>query len=136
MIFENTNLRQFQFAFLFAPENEKETEQAEQICRRLRFHAAPTISGGDSGFTQGRLMSSPSRIAIDFHTLVDGNWVSNETMPYIPRIFEGYIEAIAVDYAPSGLYSTFSNGFPVAIQLVFSFRETRIIDKKMIEKGY
>ena len=55
----------------------------------------------------------------------------------IPRLYDGVIDDIVVNYAPAnGIFSTFSNGYPVAVELGISFRETRIIDKNLINKGY
>lgn len=137
VIYENTNLRTFRFSFLFAPESAKESELVENICRRMRFHAAPTIS--EYGGVQGFFMYSPSKFKIDFHTLVNGTWKSNSSSvnPTMPQIYDGVIDAIGVNYAPAnGIFSTFSNGYPVAVELGISFRETRIIDKNLINKGY
>jgi hypothetical protein len=131
VIYESTNLREFTFAFLFAVEN---------ICRRMRFHAAPEIlGGGTTGARQGWFAASPSKFKIDYNVLVNGRWERNDTSgtPKLPKIYEGYIDAIGVNYAPAeGLYSTFSNGYPVAVEMAISFKETRIIDKRMINDGY
>jgi hypothetical protein len=140
VIYESTNLRDFKFSFLFAPETDAESRMVENICRRMRFHAAPEIiGGGTTGRTQGWFAAPPSKFNIDYNTLVNGTWERNNTAnPKLPRIYEGYIDAIGVNYAPAdGLFSTFSNGYPVAVELEISFKETRIIDKRLIEEqGY
>ena len=136
VMYEHTSLREFKFNFLFAPESESESQQVESICRRLRYHSSPTMSGIAS--SQGLFMIGPSKIEIDYHTLVNGSWQPNKgSNPTIPRIYEGVIDAIQVNYAPAdGVYSTFMNGYPVATELTMSFRETRIIDKDLINQGY
>ena len=136
VIYENTNLRTFSYSFLFAPESPKESQDVESICRRMRFHAAPTMT--DNAFVQGLFMIGPSKFKIDFQTLVNGQWKPNtDASPTIPRLYDGVIDDIVVNYAPAnGIFSTFSNGYPVAVELGISFRETRIIDKNLINKGY
>ena len=54
----------------------------------------------------------------------------------IPKIANGVIKRIDVDYTPTGEWSTFYDGSPVSALLTFTYMETKIIDKSYIEKGY
>ena len=46
------------------------------------------------------------------------------------------MQRIEVDYAPQGMYATFSNGYPVACRLSMSFRETEVVHKQRVAQGF
>jgi len=134
VIFSNTSLRQFQYDFLFAPSTEKESETLEQIIKTLRYHAAPEMNAFGNGNSvlsalQGFLWTPPSEFDITFYH----NGVENTK---IPRINTCVMERCDVDYAPRGIYSTFSNGHPVAIRMILSFREVEVTSKLRILQGF
>ena len=54
----------------------------------------------------------------------------------IIRINTCVLERCEVDYAPSGVYSTFTNGHPVAVRLSLGFREIEPVHKKRILQGF
>lgn len=152
VLFRTTQLRQFQFNFMFAPSSREESENMEKIIKTLRGHAAPEIDnndpmgpyiGGGGGVSIGGLnipvptnqaqyltsglgMKAPSEFTIDFYR--EGGQINE----HIPKIARSIIERIDVDYAPQGEFSTFSNGYPVSAMLTVVFREMRIIDRSSI----
>jgi hypothetical protein len=127
VLFSNTPQRQFIFEFLMAPKNEAESLAAKRIVDTLRFHAAPeveTLLGFIPSFIP------PSEFDITFYTRGKEN-------TKIPRINTCVLERIQVDYAPTGgIYSTFSNGYPVAMTLSLAFRETEILHKRRVLQGF
>lgn len=123
VLFANTQLRQFVFEFLLAPRSEQESLAIASIIRSLRFHAAPELDNG--GFT----FIPPAEFDITFYHKGKENTT-------IPRINTCLLERVEVDYAPTGTYSTFSNGYPVATRLSLGFREVEVIHKKRIYDGY
>jgi len=148
VLFRTTQLRQFQFNFMFAPSSENEAEEMEYIIKTMRYHAAPEIDNESdprqsyiglgnqislsSGYlTSGYFMKAPSEFDIRFH-----RGSSGEENTHLPKIGRSVIERIDVDYTPQGEYSTFSNGYPVSAMLTVVFREMRIIGKESINRGY
>ena len=148
VLFRTTQLRQFQFNFMFAPSTEDEAKEMEYIIKTLRYHSSPEIENeGDprqsyigignqlspsSGYlTSGYYMKAPSEFVIQFH-----KGSSGEENLHLPKIARSIIERIDVDYTPQGEYSTFSNGYPVSAMLTVVFREMRIIGKNSVNVGY
>lgn len=164
VLFSHRPQRQFVFEFMMAPKNEKESETIKNICNTFRFHAAPEINGvanltnvgiantlisgaqtvinaanaitrgaiGD--FNIGQILASstlipPAEFDIAFYK--DG-----ARNPHLPNMNTCAIERIEVDYSPTGVYSTFSNGYPVAVRLSIAFREIEVLHKLRIAQGY
>jgi len=127
VLYTGTPQRQFIFEFLMAPKNQTESLAIKRIVDTLRFHAAPeveTLLGFIPTFIP------PSEFDITFFTRGKEN-------TNIPRINTCVLESIAVDYAPTGgIYSTFTNGYPVATVLSMAFRETEILHKRRVLQGF
>jgi hypothetical protein len=129
VIFKNTPQRRFQFEWLFAPSNEAETLALDQIIRTLRFHAAPEVTPFSFAQAQGIFFIKPSEFDITFYHKGRENLA-------IPRINTCVLEQIDVDYAPTGRWATFQNGYPVAVKLSLQFRETEILHKLRVLQGF
>lgn len=125
VLFTNTPQRQFNFEFLMAPKSENESKVMKSIIEVLRFHAAPELSS--LGFIPTFI--PPAQFDISFFNKGSENL-------NIPRINTCVMERIEVDYAPTGMYSTFRNGHPVAARLSMSFRELEILHKARITQGF
>lgn len=125
VLFANTLQRQFVFEFLMAPRNEKESITIKNIVKTLRFHSAPETGS----FTGGLTWVAPAEFDIAFFK--DGKENTN-----IPRINTCVLERVEVDYSPTGIYSTFSNGHPVATRLSLGFRELEPVHKARVNQGF
>lgn len=125
ILFANRPQRQFAFELLCAPRNQYESESLYTIIRQLRFHAAPELNPATAGIT----WIPPATFDVMFFD----KGVEN---PYILRINTCVMERIEVDYAPTGIYSTFRNGHPVAIRISMAFRELEPIHKQRVLQGY
>lgn len=129
VLFATTPQRQFVMEWLLAPKNEKESETIKRIVQTLRFHSAPELDViGPAGIGAPSFIP-PAEFDITFYN--KGKENTN-----MPRINTCVLERIEVQYDPSGIYSTFRNGHPVAVRLSMSFRETEIIHKKRIIQGF
>lgn len=131
VLFSTSALRQFQFDFLFAPSSAQESEALESIIQTLRFHAAPEYNPVASGVDalKALLWTPPSEFDITFFNRGSENLS-------IPRINTCIMESIDVDYAPSGVYSTFSNGKPVQVRMQLGFKEVEIVHKLRVVQGF
>jgi hypothetical protein len=124
VLFSTTDQRQFVFEVLMAPRNEQESETIRAIVQTLRYHSAPEIGG-----MGGLFWIPPAEFDITFYN----KGVENVN---IPRINTCVMERIEVDYSPTGVYSTFRNGHPVAVRLSMSFREIEVLHKQRILQGF
>ena len=133
VLFRSTELRNFNFSFLFAPQSKPESDSLKEMLKAFRHYAAPEIS--DALLTSdGLLFKSPSEWRIDFmYKKNNGTWTKNE---YLPRIAKSVCTRIDVDYNPDTEFSSFENGDPVSARLTMQFVEMEIIDKKRISEGY
>ena len=125
VLFSHTPQRSFRMEILMAPKNQRESETVKNIIDTLRFHAAPEIDS--LGFIP--IFIPPAEFDITFYHKGKEN-------TKIPRINTCALEQIEVDYAPTGVYSTFSNGYPVAIRLSLAFRELEILHKQRVTQGF
>lgn len=129
--FRNTNLREYQFNILMAPQSRAESDQMKQIIKMLRFYAAPDFeqaTGAELTYL------SPNEFQIRFYYL-DPSGAFRENLN-MPKIAKGVIKRIDIDYTPQGEFSTFYDGTPVSAMLTFTFMETKIIGKKQIQDGF
>jgi hypothetical protein len=125
ILFSNTTVRAFTFEVLMAPRNEQESINLKAIVKTLRFHAAPEYSDITAGLT----WIPPAEFDITFFN----KGVENMN---ILRVNTCVLERIEVDYAPTGTYSTFRNGHPVAVRLSMGFRELEPIHKQRVLQGF
>jgi len=124
VLFSNTHLRTFQFDFLFAPSSQQEVMLLKNIIEKLRFHTAPELSG-----IGGLLWTPPSEFDISFYH-------NNRENTNIPKISTCVMENLDVDYAPTGVYSTFSTGYPVSVRLSMRLKEVEVIHKERVMQGF
>jgi hypothetical protein len=124
ILFANTIARNFTLEVLMAPRNEQESINMKSIIKTMRFHGAPEINDIFSLF-----WIPPAEFDITFFN----KGVENMN---ILRINTCVLERIEVDYAPTGVYSTFRNGHPVAARLSMGFREIEPLHKKRILQGF
>jgi hypothetical protein len=137
ILFANTLVRQFTLEVLMAPRNEEESINMHAIIKTLRFHSAPELSVGSvinlplvgNVDTSGFFWIPPAEFDITFFNK------GRENMNIL-RINTCVMERIEVDYAPTGVYSTFRNGHPVAARLSMGFRELEPVHKRRVLQGF
>lgn len=160
LLYTQTSLRHFRYDFLLNPSNEKESQDIYNIFQTLRYHASPestnfdfksfydkviadlnrtigtipsTIERNIAGVVQNIVNSilflSPSTFDITFYH-------NGEENTKIPRISTCALEAIDLDTTPTGVWTTFSNGFPVSQRLTLTFREMEVMTKARIAQGF
>lgn len=129
VLFSNVALRTFQFDFLFAPTSEQETQTIKDIIKEMRRAAAvrPWEAVGSL------LWIPPRKLNIAFYSKINGVVEENKTLPKLKKCV---IETLDFDFAPSGTYSTFSNGHPVATRMMLRLKEDQIIERKDVEDGF
>lgn len=122
VIFATKPQRQWTFEVLMAPRTANESRTIREIIQTIRYYAAPEVSNF--------WFLPPAEFDITFFR----NGQENKNLP---RINTCVLERIDVDYAPGdGVYSTFSDGSPVAVRLSLGFRELEINHKKRVLEGF
>jgi hypothetical protein len=124
VLFSNTTLRSFVFEVLMAPRTEYESQTIRKIVRTMKFHGAPEL-----GAFGGLLWIPPAEFDITFFNKGTENL-------NILRINTCVLERFEVDYAPTGVYSTFRNGHPVAVRMSMAFRELEPVSKLRVTQGF
>ena len=128
VFFNSMNVRTFTYNFNFAPRNEDETMEIQQIIQLFRFHMAPELQERNS-----RYLTLPSEFDIHYmYKAADGNSYEND---YYNRIGTCVLENVATNYTPNGVKS-FGDGAPTQITMSLSFRETEVLTKAKINQGY
>ena len=128
VLFQSMGLRTFAYNFNFAPRNEKETIEIQQIIQLFRFHMAPELQGENT-----RYLTLPSEF--DIHYMLrasDGHGYEND---YFNRVATCVLTGCNVDYTP-GKVRTFQDGAPTSVTMQLTFTETELLTKEKIKQGY
>ena len=109
VFFNTMNIRTFTYNFNFAPRNEDETMEIQQIIQLFRFHMAPDLQEVNS-----RYLTLPSEFDIHYmYKAQDGNSYEND---YYGRIGTCVLENVAVNYTPGDKVRSFADGAPTQSQ--------------------
>ena len=128
VFFNTMNVRTFTYNFNFAPRNEAETMEIQQIIQLFRFHMAPELQG-----TNSRYYTLPSEFDIHYmYKAANGVGYEND---YYNRIGTCVLENVSTNYTPNGVKS-FADGAPTQITMSLTFRETETLTKEKINQGY
>ena len=129
-LFNGIEFRTFSFEFVFAPSNEDEGREVNNIIKMFRFHSRPNFVGGSLG--EG-LYTFPNEFSINFLKNNGGSFVKNES---IPSIYNCVCTNVATNYTPEGFWVALTDGRPVSYNLSLAFTETKKITQKDITAGY
>lgn len=120
--FKNVDFRTFNFEYNFAPRTQTEAENVMSIIRAFKYHMHPEFTSADSF-----LYIYPSEFDIAYYKGAGENL-------YIHRHTSCVLTECNVNYTPNGVFSTFPNGMPTAINLSLTFKELMLLSKETIEK--
>ena len=122
VLFQSVDFRSFQFKYRFLPKSQKEAEQVKAIIDRFKFHMHPELS------TNKLFFIYPSEFEISY--IFEGK--ENQ---YFHKFKPCVLESLDVSYG-GDLYSSFTDGKPTEVVLSMLFRETEILTKAQVLKGY
>ena len=128
VFFNSMQVRSFTYNFNFAPRNEAETAEIQQIIQLFRYHMAPELQSKNS-----RYYTLPA--TFDIHYMFkarNGNGYEND---YFNRIGTCVLENVTTNYTPNGVKS-FGDGAPTRITMSLQFKETEVLTKSKINEGY
>jgi hypothetical protein len=128
VFFNSMQIRSFTYNFNFAPRNEAETAEIQQIIQLFRYHMAPELQGKNS-----RYLTLPSEFDIHYmYKAENGNSFEND---FYNRVATCVLENVNTNYTPGGVRS-FANGAPTQITMSLTFKETELLTKEKINQGY
>jgi len=128
VLFQSMGVREFTYNFTFAPKNEEERDDAQEIIQLFRFHMAPELQGG-----QARFLTLPSEF--DIHYMYIAKDGTNSENDYYNKIATCVLINCDVDYTP-GSVSSFADGSPTKMTMSLTFKETETLTKDKINLGY
>ena len=152
--------RTFSFSFVMMPKSKKEAEEINKIVHYFKYHMHPGTTlvvsdpqgnrqllntGGDINSSSSLMLSYPEEFKIritprgtDGDTDV-GSRGGSQTTTVKPlfRIDRCFLESLNVDYTTSGQPVFFDDGNePVTTTLQLSFKETKLMTKESISRGF
>jgi len=116
LVFSGVNLRDgFSFGFDITPRSQDEALAVKEIIRKFKSHSA--AKRGKAGQNAaGLFLQAPEVFRIQY-------MCGSKPHPYLNKFKICALLGMSVDYAPGGVYATYSDGAPVNIQLGLSFQE-------------
>ena len=120
VFFEGVDYRQFNFRYRFMPKDENESKNVKKIIDTFKFHMHPELS------SNGYFYLYPSEFEIAYY-------YAGKENNYLHKIAPCVLTDMQVEYG-GDQFSTFSNGAPVEINMVLSFREQELLTKEAISK--
>lgn len=130
VIYNNPNLRQFQFDFNFAPRTKEEAKEVGEIIKTFRRHQAPEFNTTTG--IQGAVFLPPSEFDISFHYNTGNGFTENLNFP---RISTCVLKTVNTNFAPN-IFSTFRDGSSVNITLRLAFQELDMITRDRVDAGF
>lgn len=122
VLFESIDFRSFSFKYRFLPKSYPESQHIKKIVDTFKFHMHPELS------TNKLFFIYPSEFQIAYYYQSDLNNYFHQFKPCV-------LESMDVTYG-GDTYSSFNGGFPTEVNLSLTFRETEILTKDQIAKGF
>jgi hypothetical protein len=128
MIYRGIGLRSFQLSFVFTPNSQGEANEVNYIINLFKYHFAPTLISAKEVSSDSMYLVPPSIFSIEF-------MIGGKENPFLPKYGNCVLTDIDVNFAPNG-WAAYDDGAPVQSTLTMTFKETEILDKGKIQKGY
>ena len=127
LLFQGSDLRNFQLNFKLVPRNSKESGIINEICKIFKMCTLPQRDPGNvfgasnQGVTAG-FIGVPNLCRVSFMK-------GGDVHPVLPIYKMCAITQVDVNYTPDGVYATYGDdlGQPVAIDLALNFQETKLV---------
>ena len=128
VLFDAMQLRTFTYNFQFAPRSEEEAIEVQKIIQLFRFHMAPELRPGVN-----RYLGLPSQFDIHYMYLTKEGVASENN--FYNKIATCVLQDCKINYTPDGVKS-FADGGPVQTTMALTFKETELLTKDKIAKGF
>jgi hypothetical protein len=128
VLFNAMQLRTFTYNFQFAPRSEEEAIEVQKIIQLFRFHMAPELRPDVN-----RYLGLPSQFDIHYMYLTKEGVASENN--FYNKIATCVLQDCKINYTPDGVKS-FADGGPVQTTMALTFKETELLTKDKIAKGF
>ena len=115
LLFKGVILRDFNFTFTLTPRNFGESQQIKGIINTFKRRMAAKSTASNAG-GEGLFIKSPDVFKMKFRR-------GEEDHPFLFDMKCCALKDMTVNYAGTGVYSTYDDATPVAMNLTLSFRE-------------
>ena len=112
LLFNNPDLRQFNFNYTLSPRTSREARMVVEIIRALKSNMAPRRSSGTL------FLLSPNLYRLSY---VIGRGAGEN--PYLNKFKLCALTSLSTDYAANGTYMSFDDDIPVRYDLTLNFQE-------------
>jgi len=127
LLFQGSDLRNFQLNFKLVPRNSNESGIINEICKIFKMCTLPQRGPGNvfgasnQGIVAG-FIGVPNLCRVSFMK-------GGDVHPVLPIYKMCAITQVDVNYTPDGVYATYGDdlGQPVAINLALNFQETKLV---------
>ena len=158
LLYDSPELREIGMSWKLIPKNLKEARVVKSIVNAFRDASLPSYGDKDNpmpdwGRSEGwggkglrNGYNDPDKS--DTYVLSGENFIhvpwlckftfmnGNETHYHVAQFKPCAISKVSVNYTPDGMYSTYTDGSPVATELSLNFIESKLIFKGEVDKGY
>ena len=121
--FKGMDFRTFTMEYQFAPRDETESMNVNNIIKAFKYHMHPEFKDSNNF-----LFLYPSEFDIEYF------FNGSENMN-IHRHTSCVLTEMNVNYTPNGNFSTFRDGSPTQITMNLTFKELTVITKELIAQG-
>jgi len=126
-LFKTMQNRKFSYTFKMIPRDPEEAKTIRNIVKLFKYHMHPSVDTGEKG--KGIIFKYPSLFLITYYK-------SGEEYEELHKIGACFLEDMDVDYTTEKGFSAFDDAQPVQTTLKLDFRETVVLTKEHIERGY
>ena len=133
LLYQSTDLRNFQLNFKLVPRDEKETPIINSIVQQFKKCMLPSKTPGkvlgqvSPGIVSG-FIGVPNLVKVSFMKGADQH-------PFLPVFKMCALTQVDVNYTPDGAYATYRDGQPVAMTLTLNFQETKLVFAEDLDQG-
>jgi hypothetical protein len=120
-VFKGVNFRTFSFEYKFFPRNSSEAQKVLNIIEQFKYHMHPEFKDGNNF-----VYIYPSEFDIFYYN-------SGKENTKVHRHTSCVLTDMSINYAPNGMFNTFSDGMPTQIDITLQFRELALLTKEKVK---
>lgn len=128
LFFSGPRIRNVGFKFKMSARTPTEAEMIHLICHQFKINSVPQHGGKPNAFAKaeglevgvGNFIKIPNLVAVRFMQ-------GSAPHPFLSQYKACALTNVDINYTPDGSYSTFSNGYPTAVELSIALVETKMV---------
>jgi hypothetical protein len=120
-VFKGVNFRTFSFDYKFFPRNSSEAQKVLNIIEQFKYHMHPEFKDGNNF-----VYIYPSEFDIFYYS-------GGRENTKVHRHTSCVLTDMSINYAPNGMFNTFSDGMPTQLDVTLQFRELALLTKEKVK---